>query len=129
MFFRRIKALDKAYGSKVADVSKADYDQRTPLHIATSEGNKEIVEYLLKNGASVHVRDRSDTTPLMDAIREEHSDIIKILVNAGAHLHQGSLELGEKLCMLARMGEVKKLYCYKVSSTQGFHFYLEKHSI
>ena len=109
-----MKALDTAYGGEVADVSKADYDQRTPLHIASSEGNVEIVEYLLKNGASVHVRDRNDTTPLLDAIREGHADVIKVLVDAGAHLHQGSLELGEKLCMLARMGEVKKLYCYKV---------------
>ena len=72
--------MDTAYGGEVADVSKADYDQRTPLHIAASEGNVEIVEYLLKSGASVHVRDRNDTTPLQDAIREGHLDVIDILI-------------------------------------------------
>ena len=40
----------------------------------------EIVEYLLKSGASVHVRDRNDTTPLQDAIREGHLDVIDILI-------------------------------------------------
>ena len=80
ILFSRLKALDTAYGGEVADVSKADYDQRTPLHIAASEGNVEIVEYLLKSGASVHVRDRNDTTPLQDAIREGHLDVIDILI-------------------------------------------------
>ena len=47
----------------------ADYDWRTPLHLAACEGSVEVVEYLLSVGASVHARDRFGGTPLIDAIK------------------------------------------------------------
>ena len=33
----------------------------------------------------------------------------------GAHLQKGSLELGEELCSLARMGQKKMISCYKLA--------------
>ena len=33
----------------------------------------------------------------------------------GAHLQLGSLELGEELCSLARMGQKKMISCYKLA--------------
>ena len=71
----KLEALRSSYGV-ASDAALSDYDQRTPLHVAASEGNVEIVEYLLKNGASVHARDRNDGTPLVDAIREGHAEVI-----------------------------------------------------
>jgi lysophospholipase len=72
----KLQALRSSYGVH-SDAALSDYDQRTPLHIAASEGNIGIVEYLLKNGASVHARDRNDGTPLVDAIREGHTEVIQ----------------------------------------------------
>ncbi|EQC26090.1 hypothetical protein SDRG_16042 [Saprolegnia diclina VS20] len=47
-----------------ADVNLADYDQRTPLHIAASDGKSSVVEVLLKAGANVYKKDRWGATPL-----------------------------------------------------------------
>ena len=54
---------------KGGDFSIANYDGRTPLHVACCEGHLDTVRLLLENGASVHVRDRFNHTPLTDAIR------------------------------------------------------------
>ena len=35
------------------DINFSDYDLRTPLHLAASEGHFEIVEYLIQNGALI----------------------------------------------------------------------------
>ncbi len=98
-----------------ANFSAADYDARTPLHIAASEGNLDLVEYLMKAGANVHVRDRSNDTPLLCAIKACHRDVVRSLVSCGAHLKVESTELAEELCYLARTGQKKKISCYKLA--------------
>ena len=68
----KLESLQK-YG---ANLSACDYDGRTPLHVAASDGLYNVVEFLLNNGALVHVRDRDDNTPLMSAIKSDHFEIV-----------------------------------------------------
>ena len=52
------------------DVNAGDYDQRTAIHLAASEGMLEVVRFLVEElGASVSPRDRWGNTPLDDATR------------------------------------------------------------
>ena len=46
----------------------ADYDRRTALHLAASEGHHKIVAYLLAHGAHHSLRDRWNNTPLANSL-------------------------------------------------------------
>lgn len=61
-----------------------DYDKRTALHLAASEGHASIVELLLAYDVDVNLQDRWQKTPLADARLYGHRDICRILeVNGG----------------------------------------------
>ena len=65
-------------------VDSADYDQRSALHLAASEGSLACVQLLLKQGANVNCKDRWNGTPLDDAIRTgKHDDVLQYLVDNG----------------------------------------------
>jgi glutaminase len=64
-------------------VSMSDYDGRTPLHLAASEGHMEVVKLLLEKGAPVNAKDRWGGTPLEDAERGRHEEIKQILISNG----------------------------------------------
>ena len=61
---------------KDIDLDISDYDKRTALHVAASEGHLEAVKYLVENGANTKVLDRFKNTPLEDAKRGKHKDVI-----------------------------------------------------
>jgi len=68
------------------DVDTGDYDKRTALHLASSEGHIDVVECLLARGANVNATDRMGFSPLVDACRHEHARIQTILREAGGLL-------------------------------------------
>ena len=54
------------------DFIQGDYDQRTPLHLAASNGHLNVIKYLHENILNLDVNpvDRWQGTPYDDALRE-----------------------------------------------------------
>lgn len=72
-----------------------------------------MVEYLLKQGASVHMRDRDRKTPLLVAIDWDHHDVIDLLIRGGSHLSLPPETLAEAMNSAARKGDLRRLESYK----------------
>jgi len=83
--FDEVQMLLSAGGKAIASiVNKGDYDKRTPLHLAASEGHVEIVLLLCKSNADVNAEDRWGSRPLDDAIKSEQQECIQVLKTFGA---------------------------------------------
>lgn len=66
------------------DINQGDYDRRTALHLATSEGHHLVVLLLCSAGADVNVVDRWNNRPLDDAERTKQTRCAEILREHGA---------------------------------------------
>mmetsp|Transcript_32511 Transcript_32511/g.103516 ORF Transcript_32511/g.103516 Transcript_32511/m.103516 type:complete len:470 (+) Transcript_32511:33-1442(+) len=77
----------KDFAEEVKDhpelINCKDYDERTPLHLASSEGKVRMVTWLIENGAQLNVVDRWRGTPLSDALRAGKTEVVDILVKSG----------------------------------------------
>ncbi|EKX36082.1 hypothetical protein GUITHDRAFT_49680, partial [Guillardia theta CCMP2712] len=62
-----------------SSVNDCDENKRTPLHIAASEGNLEIVKYLVASNADANSKDAFHNTPLNDAVQHEHDNVASFL--------------------------------------------------
>lgn len=69
----------KVLAAAGADLSTANYDGRTPLHLAATEGQAVVVKYLLAHGVPVDSMDRWGGTPLSDAQTRGHSEVVAML--------------------------------------------------
>jgi hypothetical protein len=77
------------------------------LHYAASRGHKEIIKFLLSQGATLDIKDRNNGTPLTTAIKFEHADITQLLLEKGADPNNTSDESsteGGNLHIAAQIG-------------------------
>jgi len=72
---------------KGANINIKDRHGNTPLHIAASRGNCEIMELLIKNGARVKATDDGSNTPLHDAAMNGHIEAAELLITKGANVN------------------------------------------
>lgn len=64
-----------------ADVNAVDTEGKTPLHEAILQGNSNIVEFLLKNGANVHYKTKYTISLLLMFLNENLSTLFHININ------------------------------------------------
>jgi ankyrin repeat protein len=76
--------------ARPSHVNFRDYDRRTALHVAASEGHLDICKFLIDNGARINRSDRWGGSPLDDAHRHRHLDVIAFLREKGASTGSGS---------------------------------------
>ncbi|KAK3020686.1 hypothetical protein RJ639_045592 [Escallonia herrerae] len=82
------------------DPNSKDYDHRTPLHVAASQGLFLMAKFLLEAGASVFSKDRWGNTPLDEGRMCGNKNMIKLLEEAKcsqlAELPDQSQEITDK---------------------------------
>ena len=61
---------------KGANLNQVDYNGRSALHMACSEGSYKVVEVLIQHGANVNMKDRWGKTPLQVAVSFKHQILI-----------------------------------------------------
>lgn len=76
--------LEKILQERPSLVNFRDYDKRTALHLAASEGHLDICRYLVGRGAQINRSDRWGGSPLDDAYRHKHTEVIQFLKQQGA---------------------------------------------
>ncbi|GFH43796.1 hypothetical protein CTEN210_00269 [Chaetoceros tenuissimus] len=85
-----------------------DYDRRTALHVAASEGHLHIVIPLVERyNASINRSDRWGGSPLDDAHRHRHAEVIHYLRSKGGST--GSTDHTTNLITAAAAGDVDEL--------------------
>jgi ankyrin repeat protein len=85
-----------------------DYDRRTALHVAASEGHVDICKFLVEEkGVRINRSDRWGGSPLDDAHRHRQEDVVKFLREHGATT--GSLDQTTNLIAAAAEGDIEEV--------------------
>jgi len=103
-----VKRLIKLSEHKGQLAAQADYDGRTPLHLAASKGHKRVVKYLITlSPVNINAVDRWKNTPLKEALRYQHDGVVKILrKNNAVVINQ---DFAYKSCTMASEGDIDGL--------------------
>jgi len=90
-------------GNKELIHEKSDKGQ-TPLHLAVQNGDQEIVEFLISQGADINARDSEGNTPLLTALAFKKTDTAKFLISEGADVRIKNAQEMAPLILALRYG-------------------------
>ncbi len=102
-----IKSLKKSLKIKIDDITNSN--ESTALHIASYCGHKNIVEYLIDNGANINSSNKNKITPLFIASYYGYFDIVQILVENGANMSQTNINGESPMFAAASSGKLSIL--------------------
>lgn len=102
--------LQKMLLERPALVNFRDYDRRTALHIAASEGQLDICQLLVEKGAKINRVDRWGGSPLDDAHRHRNVEVVKFLREQGAKF--GSTSQATNFITAASEGDMEEVQAF-----------------
>ncbi|XP_058185385.1 potassium channel SKOR-like [Rhododendron vialii] len=86
-----------------SDPNKTDYDGRSPLHLAASQGYEDITLFLIQEGVDINITDKFGNTPILEALKNGHDRVASQLVKHGAALNIDNV--GCFLCTMVARGD------------------------
>lgn len=102
------KEIQKYLRERPDHISFRDYDRRTALHVASSEGRLDIVKLLVEQyNSPINRSDRWGGSPLDDAHRHRHMEVVQFLRSKGATT--GSSDLTTNFLAAAAAGDIDEL--------------------
>jgi len=105
IYLNDIKLLNQIINMGIK-INKGDYDNRTPLHIASACGHEEILRILIWNGSNINTKDRFGFTPLYEAVQHNRKIIINILHDKCAQIGLNNEQSASILCWAAYNGDI-----------------------
>lgn len=90
------------------DPDIGDSKEKTPLHIAASNGHEECVKVLLKHTCNIHIKDMNGDTALWYAIASKHHSIFRILYQLSAL--SDPYTAGNLLCTAAKRNDITVMH-------------------
>lgn len=96
------------------DPGLGDYDNRTAMHLAASEGAMDVLVYLVSCKADVNVLDRFGGCPLEDAIHAGHTLVAQFLSSKG-----GKLEPKKAMVMMCRAAHAGNVMMLRMLAESG----------
>jgi ankyrin repeat protein len=102
-----LEDLVKEVKSRETDVNCSDAKYiRRPLHVAIEYGHKDILNFLLENGADFELPALDGSTPLIMAARRGEARVIKKLLDKGAKVKVQNKHLETPLHLACRSADV-----------------------
>ena len=105
-----------------AEIDCRNNEGMTPLHIATSRGDIQIVNILINNGAGVDKADIRGTTPLIVACSIGNVEIVNALVAANADVNKVAKH-GATPLLMASYSDINHLEVIKILINNGADYY------
>ncbi|XP_063225232.1 uncharacterized protein LOC134532597 [Bacillus rossius redtenbacheri] len=72
---------------KKTDIDIPDRYNRTPLHLAASQGHCNVVWFLIVNNANMNICDNEGKTPLLKAIECGQTETVRLMLERGADIN------------------------------------------
>ena len=91
-----------------ANVNALDFDGSPPLHCIE---DLDVINYLVENGADVHIRDDEGYSTIKYAVLSSNIDVIRCLVKNGANIKEKDEDEDSLLHTAACCGHVEVVKC------------------